>query len=51
MITTNSFKNSVTPSPIIEGLVKEYLEGKVKKNISSISNTNGGTCTNIEFQI
>ena len=50
MITTNSFPNIVTPAPDpnkieTNSLVKEDLEGGIKKNIvNSSKNTNGGTC-------
>ena len=48
MITTNSFPNIVTPAPDSKieanSLVKEDLEGGIKKNIiDSSKNINGGT--------
>jgi hypothetical protein len=55
MITTNSFPNIVTPAPEninIEknSLVKEDLEGGIKKNITSYPQSkNGGACQNIEI--
>lgn len=44
MITTTSIPNIVTSNPNFENntLIKEDLEGSIKKNISSIPNCNGG---------
>lgn len=44
MITTTSTPNIVTSNPDFENntLIKEDLEGNIKKNTSSTTNCNGG---------
>lgn len=50
MVTTNSFPNQITnPHEDLQTntLSKEDLEGKVKENILTKPNPNGGDCQNI----